>query len=222
MPRKSYNIAGRKFDSKKSCQDFAKSILYSDTIGSVLSGGDLDYMLAFFQQFHSEWILKKAGGIKYIRRVKEPLYGKHRAFWIERLDGTETDISYIIHKIERRNYYNEFCQAMREVIKPQIDHFRIHFFKRNALGLVKCPISGKVLSIDDCHVDHYNPTFKELIDQFLLEFNVKITPDLFPNEEDCQMYYDIKDEDLKFEFYVYHEHRANLRILSKEANLRRL
>lgn len=212
-----YNLGNKTFKYKSHAESHARSILYSGQVESDLFGDDFDYMMDYFEEFHCEWVLKKGKGIKSIRRSKEPIYGKYRAFWIYRIDDTDTDISYLLKNIQRKDYYREFSQAMRKVVQPQIDHFRNKCFAQKKVWV--CPLTGKDITRGNCHVDHVHPSFKELIDSFIKEYDIKLEPKLFPVEKDGQVLYDINDQGIKNNFSSYHFDNARLMLVSKEGNL---
>ncbi len=158
-------------------------------------------------------------GVKSIKRVLCPKYKKNRAFNLFRLDNSSTDISYVISRIHKRKYYQEFKLAMRELIKPQIDSFRKQEYAK--CSSITCPINGSKVTYQDSHVDHFDPNFNELIELFIKEYNIRLTPELFPEDEDNQVNYKILDDDISNKFTLFHKQNANLRITSKKGNLKR-
>ncbi len=214
-----YEIYDKKFESKKEAQSFANEILYKNEINSTLNEEESNFMYNYFECFHLDWDTKLGVGIKRILRIKEPNYGKHRAFLIERIDGTKTDISYIINNIQKKNYNREFRQALRKCVEPQIIEFKNNVFKEKKE--IICPITGQLITFENCHIDHENPTFDDLVINFISKYDIKIHPELFPKEADLQTTYDITDLSIKKEFYDFHKKNANLRAIFSNANLRR-
>lgn len=176
-----YRIGNIELNTKSEIQKKAKEILYKGELNSNLEGDDLIFMTDFFSQFHHDWEVKKGVGLKAIKRVKEPVYGKYNGFRIERIDKTTTEISYIIGNIQKKNYEREFNQALREVIEPQIIEFRKLAFKDS--NIIHCQISGQTINIINSHVDHESPTFKELVKEFISKYEIELTPNLFPKEQ---------------------------------------
>lgn len=214
-----YSIGNIEANSKSVIQNKAKEILYTGELFSKLEGEDFEFMKDFSAQFHVEWEIKKGVGLKSINRVKEPNYGKFRAFWIERIDGTSTDISYIINNIQKKNWDREFRLALRKVIEPQIIEYRQIAFENS--DILNCPITNQTINKVNSHVDHFSPTFEEIVNEFIAKYEIKLSSELFPIEEDNQVEYDIMDKEMKNKFYQFHLQKANLRMLSIEANLRR-
>lgn len=212
-----YKIGNFKANTKTEIQLKAKDILYQGNLNSTVIGDDLDFMIKYFEEFHIDWKLKKGTGLKNIKRVKEPNYGKYRGYRIERVDNSSTDISYIISNIQRKNYKREFNQAMRKVIKSQIIEFRNSAFQNN--DILICPITQQSINTSNSHVDHINPTFDELLKSFITKYNIKLTSQLFPKEQDNQTEYDITDNEMKSNFFKFHKRKAKLRVVSIEGNL---
>ncbi len=196
-----YKIGNYQATSKKKIQEKAKEILYQGSLNSKLEGINFEFMISYFQTFHIDWYLKKGKGVESILRIKEPKYGKYRAYKIERKDGTSTDISYIINNIQKKNYYREFKQAMRELVEPQIIEFRNNTFKN--INNLTCPINKEIIFKYNSHVHHDNPSFDELIKSFIKKFDIRLSPDLFPKDLDNQIRYDINDDIIKNRFFYF-------------------
>lgn len=216
MAKKIYNINGIVFSTQKSIEDEARNILYGDITDSYLNDNDFDFMIEYFKCFHLDWNQKNGiSGIKKLKRKKDN-YNK-LCFWIERHDESETDISFIISKIYKKNYKSEFSYAMREAIKDQIRDFKKSEYLNQEF--IICPIENIRVSIEECHVDHHNPSFDELIQEFIINKNIKLSKDLFPPSEDGRMIYTITNNEITKMFRAFHLENANLRITSAKGNL---
>lgn len=212
-----YKINNIGFRTQKQVQDYAKGILYKDSIGSYLRGDDLDFMLAFFEEFHVTWLDKVGPGIKAIQRVKEPNYGIHRAFWLHRVDGTSTDISYQISWIKKKDYEREFKNALRWVIKPQIDDFKQSSF--DGVDHLRCPLTGQIVTFQNCHIDHYSPQFDEIVAEFVKKMGISNFEPQMADSRDGQTKCELANPHVANLFFEFHRSKANLRVLSKDGNL---
>src|SRR5699024_319340 len=173
-----YIIGENGYSSKSKVENKAREILNKDVDYSILSKEDLLFMIKYFARFHIQWEEKKGCGIKNIRRVRDFTYRRNRHFSIERTDGSSTDISFTINNIQKKNYNREFRQAMREVVHDQIQAFKMQAF--NDSKILICPLLNIPIAKETCHIDHYEPTFKELIKNFIKENQLVLTEDLFP------------------------------------------
>lgn len=214
-----YKIIDFESNSKKGIEGKAREILKKNKPNTILESEDYEFMIEYFSKFHCEWKQKRGKGILAIRRIINPNFGKNMAFRIERIDGSSTDISFIINNIEKKNYNREFRQAMRKVIDPQIVKFKSEKFKET--DIVLCPLTNQSVTKIGCHVDHYNPSFDKLIKTFISQNNIELKEELFPKGKDNQIEYDINDEKMKEQFYYFHKQNANLRITSAKGNQRR-
>ena len=212
-----YKVYGIEFKSKKHVQECVKKILYRGEINSEVNSKELEFMIDYFKTFHWDYINKIGVGIKSIKKVPDAMFGKHRAFWIYRTDGTNTDISYIISKISKRDFLKDFKCACRELTRPQINEFRKKEFGNNKY--IKCELSNDMVTMIDCHVDHSSPTFEEIIQLYLKENPIIDFESILSKPKDCQLVSEIIDLNIRDDFYNFHKSKANLRILSANANL---
>lgn len=216
MAKKNYEIYNINFTSKKDVEATAREILYKDIVDTYLNKEDFNFMMAYFEYFHIDWEQKKGqSGIKHIIRKNDNW--RKPCFWIKRYDDSETDISFKISSIEKKNFYREFSAAMREAVHDQIRDFKKNSFLNNEILI--CPINNIEVTINQCHVDHHNPSFDDLVKQFIDVNKVKLTNELFPPSEDGRMHYMITDNNLTKGFYDFHLSKARLRITSANGNL---
>jgi len=212
-----YNINGIGFKTDKAVQEHAKKILYSHAINSALNDNEFDFMYDYFKDIHHEWVNKLGCGIKAIHRIADKVGGKYRAFEIERTDGSKTDVSYIVANIKKPNIYTDFKKAMRFIIMPQILEFKKKTF--NEFPAFECPITKEIVTFDNCHIDHFKPTFDEIVGDFINENGISDLRAVLAPNRDNQTICEVSDKELSDKFYKYHESRANLRVLSVKANL---
>ena len=212
-----YIVLDKEFTSQKKAEESARDILYSDSINTILKENEKEYMLAYFEKFHHEWEFKKGVGIKNICRVQEPIYGKVRAFAIKRIDGSETDISFIISSITGKNLKQKNSSAFRNVIEPQIIEFKSDTFSNKIF--VTCPDTGKNLDLKNSHVDHVDPTFDEILKEFAILNNIDLEVNLLVESTDNQTKCELKDTEIANKFFVFHKNIAKLEVVSIPTNL---
>jgi hypothetical protein len=106
---------------------------------------------------------------------------------------------------------------MRTAIRHQIVEYRNGRF---SFGEVRCPYSNELLTAENCHVDHLpTATFKQIIQLWLTTYSltyddVKISP-----SSDNSQGRTMSDPTQIASWVAFHKHKAQLRILSKLANL---
>jgi Protein of unknown function (DUF3223) len=208
------------FKTDKELQEYAKVILYQDEVNSCLINENLEFMMAYFSYLHSEWVQKEGCGIANIRRIKDNVYGKYRAFKIERTDNSSTDISYIIANIKIKNIEKDFKQALRWIIEPQIVTFKKATFSKKSE--LRCPISNDIIKFNNCHADHFNPTFDEIILNFMNIYEISDLSKIVAPSRDNQIKAELIDDIVAQRFFDYHKSVANLRLVSPTVNLSQL
>ncbi len=212
-----YQLGTVKVKTKTKAQEFAKTILYRGEVGDALEGKELDFMLGFFETFHFGWAQKKGLGVAEVRRQMEPNYGKHRAFTIERIDGSKTDISYTISNIQNDNAGKDFRTALRQIIKPQISQFRQRVFAE--CDTIICPLTKELVTAGTCHIDHLPPTFETLVKSYIKGHNLTDLRSLIKPHQDNQTTEELNDPEMVKDFYYFHKINARLRVLSPTGNL---
>ena len=203
--------------TKKKAQELAKKILYSNEIDTPLKDDNLNYMMDYFNKYHLDWRQKVGVGILAIYTIIEPRYKRFRAFKIVRIDSSETDISYIISNINKRNYKRDFKTALRNAISSQISGFRQEQFKDKQFLI--CPLSGEMVKFEDSHVDHESPTFNEIAESFIERYDITDFKDYLVPHGDNHITEELAFTEMRNDFCRDHEKQANLRILSAIGNL---
>ncbi len=214
-----YKINDNTFSSKKDVQAKAKEILYDNSINSFLNQEQFEFMVEYFKLFHHEWTYKSGIGIKAIQRIVPRKYKRNRAFQILRKDDSTTDISYYIDRISKPDLKRAFSSALRLIVQPQIIEFKTARFRNKSVSI--CEVSNQKITFNNCDVDHYSPTFKELVEKFMKEFQIDIKEDMFPKQRDNQTEYELTDEAIKNNFYAFHKKHATLRLTTIQANRRK-
>lgn len=214
-----YFVNSTPFNTVKELEEHIRSILYAGRVNEPLSQQGFEFMHDYFQQFHVEFDQKEGCGIREIRKVLEPMYGKYRGFQIVRIDGSTTDISYKFSNISKKRPFHDLKTALRQLIEPQVYAFKKQYL--DEYKNVTCSLTGEPLHMGYCHVDHFKPTFHEMVQQFCLIHGIgdsEIERIISP-PTDNQLYPEIIDLDVKTLFYQYHLDNANLRLLSPLGNL---
>jgi len=201
-----YKLAGKLYKTKISVQEHAKKILAGNEIRVCLSGDNLAFMKDFLLNFHPKSEEKIGSGIKNIFIVEDE-YMKNKCFCVERTD--RTCVNFSTNKIsvtKQTSKRNDMTQAYRQAIKDQI----INFKKSSEQVCVKCGDEESVI-----HVDHFVPTFQDLVKYFEIEYEDFNKQEL-AKEEDNRFHW--KDDELWRNFHSSYTH---LRVLCDTCNLTR-
>ncbi len=133
-------------------------------------------------------------------------------FWIVRIDSTETDFSFM------KCLYGSATQdlvrsAMRSAVRHQLAEVRAAALTARAC----CPISGELLTVENCHADHAEPLFIEIADAFASSeggYEAIITRAL-----DGAFGRRFSDDAQAQRWIAFHQSQAQLRAVSKRTNL---
>jgi len=169
--------------------------------------------------------LKGGGQIDHFeRRLNTGTGWSSPGFWVVRKDGSETDFSYIdAVKGKPKGASQDFYNACREAVALDLIQAKKNAFKKygDAHGRVACELTGKLVAIDDAHLDHAWPYFSHMVSGFRAArgWSTDIPVAVVSEPADGQMKAVFNDQTIADAFRDFHHSQAVLRILSKEANL---
>jgi hypothetical protein len=153
------------FASKQDMTDAVKAILASYEPGQVVQPKD-EALLLDLLAHHPRAQDKIGVGIQRIRVRANPSYPATRMFWLERVDGSADNFSYI-KCLRPVSLWERLTRAMRVAITPQIVERKTRVFGGRAV--VQCPVTDVRCTWEQMHVDHRPPlTFARLMQDFLL------------------------------------------------------
>lgn len=189
----------------------AQSILKSYKPGEFISNDDYYFMMSVFEN-HPDWERKMGSGVDEIS-VQSALYGS-KCFYLHRLDGTKTDISYNAC-LNAPTRLADIKKACRNAVVRDILKFR----DENVIyGETKCPITGDTLTKENTHIDHYDKTFAELCNTWIESQNLQYLTSKLNQTQDNNMLTYFTDENLSRSFRIYHNMNTHLRAVTKYAN----
>ena len=215
-------IGGIGFKTKKALIGYIQeNILHAYPVFKSLSVQHMAFMTELLQKHHPHGNKKIGPGVECMWAQPCAMNnGKTRQFWLRRTDGTETDFSYL-RCINRQSKRQDFYEACRRTVADQIISFRNQYFRNNPNAV--CPVTGTSLSPNNCHVDHCEPqTFKRLADEFLDKYEIDLKKVKLSSGIDGELSSQFVDQGLADRWAQYHRKHAALRVIGKEANLKRL
>jgi hypothetical protein len=233
MNIRSITVAGRTFSGKTELQKTLTATLKEQTPGVPLPQPAVALFLAVLPS-HPAAADKIGTGIRSLRVELHPVF-RTPVLMIERHDGSVTDISYAaaIARIGRpandnepetpETGYADFVRAAREAVRPQIEAFRREAQARAAdsQGRVHCAISGDLLPLCACDVDHGLPwDFSSILEAFVHERQFVTSDVEIHGFEDGAAGRRFADPTLAADFAGYHFARATLRIVERKLHRR--
>jgi hypothetical protein len=207
--RGAFRIGSREFRSKEQAKAAIREVLYRYELGESTNETDREF-LSDLLRLHPDAGRKIGAGIKQFQVRNNT---GTRGFWVVRRDGTETDFSFL-ECLGASSHTQKVRDAMRHAIADQRDEFRNKVF---AAGDATCAITGVLLAHDTCHVDHFDPTFEVLADEFAFGEGGYEAVEVV--SEDGMIGSRLVDGRLQKSWQEFHRTRARLRLVTKEANL---
>jgi hypothetical protein len=195
------------FVSKKAATERIAEILQGAPLGEPLGVVERDVMIGLLLR-HPRVVQKLASCVDIVVDA-EPKYGG-RCFWVR---GHESRVDFSYRQcLNPATTYGRFNAACRNEIEEDVLDFKQRAFRDG----MTCPVSGRVLSWDDCDVDHAPPrTFTVLINGFIESSGVDLAAIGYIDQGIGSV---LADSRLARQWREYHNKRASLRLLSIEAN----
>lgn len=211
-----YIIGKEVFKTKKAAEEKIRKVLHSYKHDEFLEVEDELFIVDLLVN-HPDASQKIGVGIAGIKVQQNPYYKRNKQFVIVRKDGTETDFSFK-KCITKPKMETKFQQACRNAVAPYIIKFKKDFFIENEEPT--CEITGIELTFQNSHVDHVPPnTFKAIVQNFIESEEIDIASVAFAPTADNQYGIHFLDDFFAQKWIAYHNDKAELRVISKIANL---
>jgi hypothetical protein len=215
----SIRVGKHEFPSKKSAEDYYRTILYRNEMGSPLTGDDLEDVAALLS-CHPSSPEKIGVGVAFVYTDKDDFKG--RCFHLCRLDGSTDNFSFKLCLNGEPPAFRRFCNACRFVVAQDISEFRQKIFSdpnHCVEGFVQCAKTGAWVSSADAHIDHAEPLlFSHIVRDFISSRSV--TLDAFDAYKHEGLYGAVfTDVSLIEDFLNYHRKVAVLQVVSRKSNL---
>lgn len=197
--------------SKAELTKICRYILYNTDV--IVEDKYSKFLIENVFKKHPNWVQKRGVGIKHIE-VRNNKYNQ-KNFYIIRVDGSETDISFV-KSITYPNKISRIMRACRTAVYPEIEKV-----KNSVVLPFVCPITGETIYDKHLiHVDHYDLTFEDLFYKWVSEKNIdELYEKTLKSKEDnnIEPYFD--DDEINKDFLIFHNNNTHLRLVSRTANL---
>lgn len=210
-------LGSETFPTKGAAKKRIQDMLAGYQPGTVVNAFDFPLLLDLVKR-HPQAAQKIGSGVVAFRVERNPEYPSSKCFVLIRSDGSDTDFSYT-ECLHPTPYTAKVTSAFRAAIEPDIVAFKRNFFDL-ADGPVLCPFTGEQIFFAGAHVDHAPPdTFANLLERFLaLEWMSLDEVALKPSAD--HIYSDrLANDAIESRWIAFHNTHANLRVVSKTANL---
>lgn len=206
-----HKVGDRWFPSKAAIKQYCRDIIKATELNHLQRGKvDEKHMpfLVGLVERHPNYEEKWGSGISYF-----VVHGERKGLAFIRTDHSQGIFSFLKAADGRewspKAYFNS---AARWAIRDTIVVFRDKRFGPH--DEIPSDLSGDPVTRETCHVDHHEPSFREIINEFCEKHDWKKMEladgfgKVFANAEDMEL------------FRCFHDERAKLRILTAEENLR--
>jgi hypothetical protein len=205
-------IGGRPYPSKEAVRERCRGII-SRGVGAVEDMYDFAFLCDLFGR-HPHAEQKVGEGIASIVVRHVPPYNQP-GFYLRRLDGSETDISFL-QCVAARTDMTTLYGALRRAVDDQIIEFKTQAFKGRFA--IECPYTAELVFRTSCHVDHQPPkTFQAVADRWITLAGGRDRVRVASGDGDIGSR--LLDVGQLESWRSYHRTNAELRIVSVEANL---
>lgn len=220
---------GRSWRTQSAALEHFKSMLrrYSDD-QTIDVRADHDDLVALLERYDSAIVggpSKIGTGVDCFFRRRNVGQGYSTAgFWVRRVDGSETDFSYISAvKGEPKSSAQEFYDACRNAVAADLlaakkRHFIAH---GDDQGRVPCELTDELITFKEAHLDHAYPTFGQLVVSFRAArgWQHGVPEGVLSAPVDGQTITTFVDPDAAEAFRQFHHGAVILRIVSRSRNL---
>lgn len=221
MPKASIIIGDKEFKFQKDALAYFKEMLQRSRVNKTIEGYDHEILLSLIER-HPEAARKIGKGVQRFYKASTDMGTD--CFWLERVDGSTTDFSYIVAvRAKGKSLYQEFTESCRNAVRADLEKTKKAFFDEygDGNGCVECEISNQKVAIYESHLDHKKPlTFQVIVNTFIAANNIIIDESMLSKSHDSQFETEFIDLSLKDKFRKYHHEVAQLRIINPTANLR--
>jgi hypothetical protein len=198
-----------KFARKIDVERRVRAILCSHGNNQVLTG-DADLFIRALIELHPNHEAIVDCGISWI--FVQHIENGWRRFAVRRKDESLRDFSWR-KSIYPRSDYTRLASPARGAIHDQITAYR----DRNYAG--RCDLCTVPISLEECHVDHAGPTFKQLLESWLYTVRLTAADVEIRVSTKYEFWTKFADPVLEQSWQEYHEINARLRCLCAPCNL---
>lgn len=214
--KRTANIDGQVFTTQKALKEYADSIKARYQIGDTLTSEDKQFMMELLQK--SDQYNSKAPCDEPQLALGKALGGTVCWYLIDESSGEKAGIS-TPHAIRcafggsqtTKDILNEFKQAARETVLPQILKFKQDCV--NESGQYVSAISGDLLNSEDVHIDHAPPNlFDTILFDYVMENGINLLRVGIKEGNGGRRTF-VK-QSIKDSWSEYHKEKALLRVVS--------
>lgn len=215
-------IGDMQFSSQAEAKQFYKEILakYSNKESKIpmkLNEKDFKCVLNLFKLHPSQKEkIQELNGIENVASIHVEM-GKHNkyTFWLYGKNEKRVNFSYGKCISGEFNDFPKFQKACRCTVEPQTQKVKKDFFAQHGKN-AKCEATQESIVWGTAEVDHHEPCFVEIVENFIAEKNLSDLSAI--KYEKTEYGFEFQDKGLAASFASFHEKHAKLRVVDIKFN----
>lgn len=233
MAKKPVRLAnGREWPSRGDAISYFKDIRDRHPIGApILDRLDHDDLLALLERYDlaiADGLGKIGAGVDHFEtRINVTNGGRSVGFWAVRVDGSETDFSFIraVNEAPKREL-EQLADACREAVFREIQSAKSLYFAAHGdeTGRVACGLTGHVISEDECAIEYVGTRFGQLVKDYAHAqgWGMTVPAGVVSQAADAQTGTIFVNREHLEGFRRFHRAKAKIRVVSKTARVSKL
>lgn len=202
---------------------YVSAVLNAYAPGAVVRDPAHIAMLHDLLRRSDEYELKAGSGVKGFCVLQNAEYPS-KGFHVVRTDGTTMDFSYIycLRREPKRNVRQEALAAFRKCVEPQTRQvWEAQVAEYAVDGMIVCGLTGDTVPVSETHVDHVDPPFLAIVEDFLAEHAMGFEDVPLSDPAERRAVPVLSDTDWCEAFADFHQRKAWMVVCHKTANLRK-
>lgn len=211
-----YQLGSLEFKTKEQAKDYIRTIREKYEYEQILNEKDFGIIKEAIATMKEDK-RPKIEDIDFIKVERIDTGKPHKNFVIYLLSGEVAEFSikncFPPKNSKKDSNKENFNEAARIAVVDQITTFK------KQTNRYWCVVGKHEVAEEDVHIDHDNPSFSDLINDFVGTENIQLDEITYVKKNYQQRQF--KDENLKRKWQVYHKNEAKLQILCSQCNLRK-
>ncbi|WP_346910913.1 DUF3223 domain-containing protein [uncultured Roseibium sp.] len=232
MVRKPVRLAnGKEWPSRGDAISYFRELRDRYPVGApILDCSDHEDLLALLERYDlaiTDGPPKIGAGVDHFEtRINITNGGRNVGFWAIRVDGTETDFSFIraVNETPKREL-EQLVDACREAVFPEIQSAKNHYFAVHGdeTGRVVCRLTGEAISLHECALEYVGARFSQLVKNYAdaQGWGTAIPAGIVSQPADAQTESIFISREHQEGFCRFHRAVAKIRVVSKAARVSR-
>lgn len=216
---------GKEWPSRGDAINYFRELRDRQSIGAPISEpSDHDDLLALLERYDfaiGDAPGKIGVGVNHFEtRINVTNGGRSVGFWVVRVDGSETDFSFIraVNEAPKREL-EQLSDACREAVFPELQSAKALYFATHAdtHGKVSCAFTGNSITVKECALEYLQSGFAQIVKTFadLKGWGVKIPPNILTEPADAQTTTVFASPDCAAAFRQFHRETAQICVVDK-------